>query len=66
MVVRYPSNLPTTSGGSTPPYPCIYMPKNAYDQIWTNLDNVYVYAWVGGGVDPPEVVGKWDEYLTTT
>ena len=82
-----------------PPYPCIYMPKNAYtksgqistmsmymhrqgggrpsesgwevgrvpdnhltsfviytfDQIWTNLDNVYVYAWVGGG----STLRKW-------
>ena len=43
-LVRYMSHFPTTSGGSTPPYPCIYIPKNAYDQIWTNLDNVYAYA----------------------
>ena len=66
MVVRYSSHFPTTFGGSTPPpCLCIYI-----DIVEICPDLVICIFWVcicmgRGGVDPPEVVGRLDRYLTS-
>jgi len=66
VVVRYSSHFPTTSGGSTPPLP-MHMHRHCRDLSRFGHMHFWAYICIGrGGVDPPEVVGRLDGYLTTT